>query len=204
MRRALCALALTLAVSGGGLGCKSEPSSASDNTAAAGVPQRIVSTMPNTTEMLWHFGVWQHVVGVSRFCDVPAEARELPVVGGGMDPDVERILALAPDLVVGTTRQRDFPFVRTLGDAGIAVFLIEDNTCPALRRHGAAGRARGRERCRAVGGGGQGSWPTARLVAGRQRPRVLLMYEDDPFFAAGPESYAHAGAVGGGENVDRR
>ncbi len=67
--------------------------------AAAGSPQRIVVLGPSTTENLFALGLGARVVGVSDYCST-AEAANLPHVGGLADPSLERILALAPDLVL--------------------------------------------------------------------------------------------------------
>ncbi|MBM3288129.1 MAG: hypothetical protein FJY88_12365, partial [Candidatus Eisenbacteria bacterium] len=62
-------------------------------------PRAIVSLSPNLTEMLFALGVRQErIAGVTRFCDYPEEARALPRIGGIVDPSVEGILAVGPDL----------------------------------------------------------------------------------------------------------
>ncbi len=63
-------------------------------------PQRIVSTAPNITETLFALGIGDRVVGVSQFCNYPAEVKKLPKVGSYIKPDAEAIARLAPDLVV--------------------------------------------------------------------------------------------------------
>lgn len=63
--------------------------------------QRIVSLAPHATELLFAAGAGDRVVGVSAFSDYPAAARGLPKVSGGTRVDMERLLALKPDLVIG-------------------------------------------------------------------------------------------------------
>lgn len=63
-------------------------------------PQRIVSLAPSLTEMLFALGVGDRVVGVTRYCAFPPEARDRAEVGGHLDPNFEAIVALEPDLVV--------------------------------------------------------------------------------------------------------
>jgi iron complex transport system substrate-binding protein len=67
---------------------------------AASPPNRIVSTAPSITEMLYALGLGSRVVGDTSFCTYPAEARNKPKVGTFLQPDYERILALRPDLVL--------------------------------------------------------------------------------------------------------
>lgn len=63
-------------------------------------PQRIVSTSPAETEILFALGLGDKIVAVSDFCDYPAEAAEKDKVGGIVEPNIEAILAADPDLVV--------------------------------------------------------------------------------------------------------
>lgn len=66
---------------------------------ATAPPGRIVSTVPNATEILFALGFGDRVVGVSSFCRYPAEARTRTKVGSFASPDLERIVALKPGLV---------------------------------------------------------------------------------------------------------
>ncbi len=63
-------------------------------------PQRIVSLAPSITESLFALGLGERVAGVTDYCDYPAEARSRPKVGGIINPSVEAIVALQPDLVL--------------------------------------------------------------------------------------------------------
>ncbi len=65
-----------------------------------GVPGRIVSTAPSSTETLFALGLGRNVVGVSVYCEYPPEVKSLPKVGSYMKPNVEQIVRLRPDLVV--------------------------------------------------------------------------------------------------------
>jgi iron complex transport system substrate-binding protein len=66
-------------------------------------PQRIVSTAPSITEMLYALGLGDRVVGVTTFCHYPPEAQKKPKIGTYVDPNVEAIAALRPDLVITQT-----------------------------------------------------------------------------------------------------
>jgi len=65
-----------------------------------GQPRRIVSTAPSITELLYALGLGERVVGVTRFCRYPPEAQLKPKIGDYINPDLEAIAALKPDLVV--------------------------------------------------------------------------------------------------------
>jgi iron complex transport system substrate-binding protein len=68
--------------------------------AAANPPQRIVSTTPSITELLFALGLGDRVVGVTRYCHYPPEALQKPKIGDFINPNLEAIAALRPDLVI--------------------------------------------------------------------------------------------------------
>ncbi len=63
-------------------------------------PRRIVSTAPSITETLFALGLGDHVVGVSNYCHYPAVTAKIPKIGTYMQPSIEAILALKPDLLI--------------------------------------------------------------------------------------------------------
>ncbi len=62
--------------------------------------ERIVSTAPNLTEILFALELGDGVIAVSDFCDFPEAAKKLPKIGGFVDPNLEALVAMQPDLVV--------------------------------------------------------------------------------------------------------
>lgn len=68
--------------------------------AAAGPPARIVSATPSVTEMLFALGLGDRVVGVTTFCRYPPAAARIPKIGTYIQPNLEVVLSLRPDLVV--------------------------------------------------------------------------------------------------------
>ena len=66
-------------------------------------PQRIVSLLPSLTETVCELGQCQRLVGVDRYSDYPPSVQKLPQVGGGLDPNIEGIVALKPDVVLMAT-----------------------------------------------------------------------------------------------------
>jgi iron complex transport system substrate-binding protein len=65
------------------------------------MPQRIISLTPSLTEILFALESGHCVVGITDSCDYPAAVRDLPNVGCWFDPDIAKLLALKPDLVLG-------------------------------------------------------------------------------------------------------
>jgi ABC-type Fe3+-hydroxamate transport system substrate-binding protein len=92
--------------------------------ALAAPPERIVSLVPSMTESLFDLGLGEKIVGVTDFCVLPAEGTaRLPHVGGTKNPDVEKIVALAPDLVIGNQEENGEAPITALGERGVAVWL---------------------------------------------------------------------------------
>jgi iron complex transport system substrate-binding protein len=81
----------------------------------AAPPQRIVSLLPSLTETICELGQCQRLVGVDRYSNWPAEVTRLPQVGGGLDPSIEAVVALHPDLVVLATSSRAIERLQALG-----------------------------------------------------------------------------------------
>ena len=87
-------------------------------------PRRIVSLAPNITEILFALGLGERIVGVTRYCDYPPQALEKEKIGGMVDPNLEKIHALNPDLVVGF-RGNPLRILRRLKELGLPLFVLE-------------------------------------------------------------------------------
>ena len=89
-----------------------------------GTPQRIISLAPSNTEILFALGLGEKVVGVTDWCNYPPEALEKEKVGGYVTPDIEKIVALNPDLILvayGTPME----VINTMVGLGLTVFGIK-------------------------------------------------------------------------------
>src|ERR1041385_5114072 len=64
------------------------------------VPKRIISVVPNMTETLFAFGLGDRVIGVGDYDEFPPEVAKKPRVGGLINPNIEQIIAMHPDLVI--------------------------------------------------------------------------------------------------------
>ncbi len=94
-------------------------------------PQRIVSTLPSLTETVCELGACQRLVGVDRYSNFPATVKQLPQVGGGIDPNVEAIVALKPDLVLMAVSSRA---VERLEALGVKVVALEPKNAADVQR----------------------------------------------------------------------
>jgi iron complex transport system substrate-binding protein len=171
-------------------------------------PARIISVIPAVTEMLFAIGAGPQVVAVGSFDRYPPQVQTLPRVGALLDPDLERILSLKPDLVIVYESQTDLR--AQLDRAGIQMFAY---------RH--AGLADVTETIRALGTRvGHTKEADAvvrtidarmadirRRVAGRPRPTTLLVFGRDALALRG--IYASGGIgflqdmldAAGGQNI---
>lgn len=93
--------------------------------AASGTqPRRIISLAPSVTETVFALGFGNRLVGVTTYCDFPAEAQKLPKIGGFMNPSLEVIVAQRPDLVLGASSATDPVKAREMERLGLNVTLI--------------------------------------------------------------------------------
>lgn len=94
-------------------------------------PQRIVSMLPSLTESVCGLDQCQRLVGVDRYSNYPDSVRRLPVLGGGIDPNLEGIVALKPDVVLVSTASRAATRLEALG---IKVVALEPKNHADVRR----------------------------------------------------------------------
>ncbi len=94
-------------------------------------PQRIVSLLPSLTETVCELGRCERLVGVDRYSNFPEPVRRLPRTGGGIDPNIEAILALKPDVVLMATSSRG---VQRLESLGVKVLALEPRTSRDAQR----------------------------------------------------------------------
>ena len=95
-------------------------------------PQRIVSLMPSLTESVCELEQCHRLVGVDRYSNWPdAVVGKLPKVGGGLDPSIEAIVALKPDVVLLSVSSRASDRLEALG---LTVVALEPKTHADVRR----------------------------------------------------------------------
>lgn len=94
-------------------------------------PQRIVSLLPSLTETVCALGECQRLVGVDRFSNWPESIAAVPRVGGALDPSVESIVALRPDLVLMSPASR---VAERLQGLGVPVVALETKTHADVQR----------------------------------------------------------------------
>lgn len=113
------------------LSTKQQEGPRQDSAASYNKPQRIVSMSPGNTEILFALGAGDRVVGVTSYSDYPEEAKSKPTIGGYHAPDVEKIVALSPDIVFAMTDIQT-KYIHILKQAGIRVVAVEPKTLPEI------------------------------------------------------------------------
>jgi iron complex transport system substrate-binding protein len=170
--------------------------------------RRIVSIVPAVTEMLFAIGAGPNVVAVTSFDTWPAEVARLPKVGALLDPDIERIILLRPDLVIVYGAESE---LRTkLSRAGIRTYPYVMGGLANLTK---TMRELGRQVGQVAGADAAAAAIDARFdairhrVAGRPRPRTLLVFGREPGALRAIDASGGVGflsdmvELAGGENV---
>jgi iron complex transport system substrate-binding protein len=162
-------------------------------------PQRIVSLSPGVTEVLFLLGLDHVVVGVSDFCNYPEAALSKPKVGA-VNPNIEAIVALRPDLVFSTGGVGVRDTARRLEHFGIPFMGLEADSVEAvLTRITLIGAITGRGDTAAVAVATLRK-RLAAVAAGRSSvaPRVLYLIDENPYLTIGPTSFLYDALVKAG------
>ncbi|MDR2517350.1 MAG: cobalamin-binding protein [Spirochaetaceae bacterium] len=176
------------------------------NVILAARPERIVSLSPALTEILFAIGAGDAVVGVTEYCDYPAEAKTKPVVGGftGATIPVERVAAVRPDLVFISADMHE-RLTGLLDRLGIVSFAIEPRTFndvyAAIDVMGRiTGNIAGAEAL--IAGMREKTGRAAALRGNRPRPRIFWELGYDPLMTVGGGTWINdAITMAGGDNI---
>ena len=150
----------------------------------AAPPQRIVSLLPSLTESVCELGACERLVGVDRYSNWPASVRALPQLGGGIDPNVEAIVALKPDVVLLARSSR---VIERLEALGLKVVVLEPQTHADVHRVlGKVGQLLGSTEAERVWRGIDAAVAAAAqaLPAGARGTRVYFEVNNAPYAAS--------------------
>jgi iron complex transport system substrate-binding protein len=163
-------------------------------------PERLVSLAPSVTETIFFLGAGEKLVGVTTQCDWPPAARGIAKVGDFSSPNLERIVELAPDLVVTTSLEQE-RWTQRLLSLDIPVFTLYPNNCEEMLE--------GMERLLEILGETCGGPDSLRALRGEldeigesirgsgeragtlapEKPRVFLEISQSPLMTAGRDSF---------------
>ncbi|OPY89825.1 MAG: Vitamin B12-binding protein precursor [Syntrophus sp. PtaU1.Bin208] len=168
-------------------------------------PRRIVSLAPDISEILFALGLEKEIVGVSQFSDYPEAARTKAKVGSYVNPSLERILALSPDLVIGTTNGNRREAGHKLEKAGLAVYVTNPQRFSDIYRTILnLGRITGREAAarQLVDTMKKRVERIVSLTASCRKPKVFVQIDSNPLVSVGRNTiYSELIAMAGGRNI---
>jgi len=170
-----------------------------------GAVTRIVSLAPNLTEILFALDLGDRIVGVTDHCDYPTEALEKTRVGGFVNPNLEAVVGLEPDLVVATPNVGNKNTVLQLRKLGIEFLIVDPDSLEGLwttiRVLGERAGVPERGKALAARLSGEVEAVRARL---EPLPRVstLMVFSREPLIVAGPDTFFdELLRTAGGDNI---
>jgi len=153
---------------------------------------RVISLAPNLTEIVFAVGAGDRLVGRTSYCDYPPEAKAIPVVSDTLHPNLERIIALKPQVVLVSTASQLEVFTQQLKGQNIAAFVTDPHDLEGVFRSidqigeivGEKDKAnvlvqKLRERTNAV----------EQAVRDKQPVKVFYQASGEPLYTAGHDSY---------------
>jgi iron complex transport system substrate-binding protein len=175
-----------------------------------GVPSRIVSLAPSNTEILFAIGAGKQVVGVTDYCNYPPEVLELKkegklaTVGGYSTVNIERVIALKPDLVVGAYGN-ELQTIDTMRGFGLKVVAFNpQNVSAVMQTIVKIGKLTGHEKEAAAVAEKLKREIEAvkRAVSGKERVKIAHILWNEPIWVSGRNTFIdELIKVAGGENA---
>jgi len=158
-------------------------------------PTRVIALAPSITEIIYDLGQEERLVGVTQYSTYPPEAESLPRVGSYVRPDIEKIVALKPDLCLATKDGNPKHIVDKIVSLGIPVYVINPRNLveimDTITRIGSLLQAEKsasglvsdmEERIERV---------QEQVKKGNHRPRVFFQIDAEPLFSAGTDTFIH-------------
>ena len=172
-------------------------------------PQRIVSLSPSVTEILYGIGAWPQVIAVSQFCTYPDDVKNKPRVNGWDKTNLEQVMALKPDFVIGVDAQEPFLRDKLTGLGVRSLFLKSQTLADIMSSMGEIGRGTGHEQeATNLVAKTQAEIEAVRKAVGdRPHPRVLCVVDRVPgtirdLYTATKGSYLdELISIAGGESI---
>jgi len=168
-------------------------------------PQRIVSLLPSLTETLFALGLGERVVGVTNFCNYPAEVEGKERVGGLFDLNAEKVLALEPDVVLSGQMKGAQEVLQALETAGVTVVVFDPATMDDISRviRSVAKLTGVEQEGETLAGeiaAGREAMAKQVAAAGAEKPRVFVLLDTEQIWTVGDGEYlsemiAEAGGV---------
>jgi len=157
------------------------------------MPQRVLALAPSLTEMIFSLGAGEKLVGVTRFSNYPPAAKNLPRVGSYIQLDLERIVALGPDLCFATKDGNPKHSVDAIKALGIPVYAVDPRTLEQIMNTllvmGDILQTQDRAQKLVAGLRKRIEQVRKRVAASTERPGVFFQISDKPIVSAGRNSF---------------
>ncbi|MGD1968829.1 MAG: cobalamin-binding protein [Desulfobacterales bacterium] len=169
-------------------------------------PQRVVALAPSITEIIFALGQQDRLKGTTQFSNYPAEAAKLPKVGSYVRLDLERIVALHPDLCIAIKDGNPKDTIERLQSLNIPVFAVNprnlETVMQTIQKVGDILNASERAKTLVQAMRGRIQRVDALVASIDQRPRVFIQIGISPIISAGTNTFIHELIVrAGGINV---
>lgn len=163
--------------------------------------ERAISLAPSLTEMIFAIGAGDRLVGVTTYCNYPAETAAIEKIGDTQTPNIEKIIALRPQVIFISTASQLEAFSKTLEEQGIAVYVTNPKTLDEVFENlNELGDLFGRSdqaSALVVSLAGRASWvrhqtnydPERLRIPAKDKPRVFVQISREPLFTIGRESF---------------
>lgn len=153
--------------------------------------KRVISLAPSITEMVYAVGAGDKLVGVTTYCNFPEAANSVQKVGDTMTPDLEKIVALRPDVILVSTDSQLEAFMKMLDERGIAVYVIQSkDVADVLGDMERLGELLGTQSQASVAVSDLRKRVEAATSAPRAEPlKVFVQISREPLFTIGAESF---------------
>lgn len=168
-------------------------------------PHRLVCLAPSVTETIYALGRGGDVVGITDYTKYPPEARQKPSVGGVIDPSLEKLVSLNPDLVLAIEDLNNTSLTNAIEKLGFPVFVVNPHGLHGIYRAVVdLGKAIDAERdaAKLVASLQAREAAVRRRVTGLARPKVFFLLWADPVMTAGRRAFiTELIEAAGGESV---
>jgi len=156
--------------------------------------KRIISLAPNITEILFDLGLNEDIAGVTDFCDYPEAALNKPKIGGFVNPSMEKIVSLKPDLIIATRDGNRPETIQTLEDLGFSVYVTDpkgfDGVMKTIKDMGEV-LGRGDESRRIIRNMMIKKEYIVKLTQSLPKPSVFFQVGESPMITVGRETLAN-------------
>lgn len=154
--------------------------------------ERAISLAPNLTEIVFAVGGGEQLVGVTTYCNYPEQAKSISSIGDTMNPNIERIIALKPQVVFVSTASQIEVFTKRLEEQGIQVYVTNPTDLDGVYKSitaigGILGKEENAEKV--VGDMRKRVSDVEAKIKEAEKPKVFVQISKEPLYTIGSSSF---------------